>query len=162
MSDATKTIEAPGLPVVLHAQYVKDLSFENPNATDMLRPGLQPPEMDMNIDIESKQIEERETAFVHEVLLKITVTAKRGEKTVFIAEVIYGSILSLQKDVPSARAHAILFVDIPQILFPFARHAIAMATQSGGYPPLLLNPVDFRGLYLARFAPANDGVASNA
>lgn len=147
-----KEIEAPGLPVVLHAQYVKDLSFENPHAVDMLRPGLSAPEMDLSVDIETRQIEEREKSVVHEVLLKIHVTAARAEKTVFITEVVYGSIVSLQKDVPAARAHAILFVDVPQLMFPFARHVIAMSTQSGGYPPLMLNPVDFRALYLARFA----------
>jgi len=155
-----KDIEAPGLPVVLHAQYVKDLSFENPHATDMLRPGLPSPEMDMNIDIETRQLEDREKTLVHEVLLKINVTAARSGKTVFITEIVYGAILSLQKDVPAARAHAILFIDIPQIMFPFARHAIAMATQSGGYPPLMLNPVDFRGLYMARFANEQAGAAA--
>lgn len=149
----TDTIEAPALPVMIHAQYVKDLSFENPNATDMLRPGLAPPEMDMNIDIDTRGLDaSAPDSKTYEVELKVTVSAKRSGKTVFLTEVVYGAIVSLKNDIPDTKVHALLFVEVPQIMFPFARHAVAMATQSGGYPPLMLNPVDFRGLYMARFA----------
>lgn len=152
----TDTIEAPALPVMIHAQYVKDLSFENPNATDMLRPGLAPPEMDMNIDIDTRALDaSAPDSKTYEVELKVTVGAKRSGKTVFLTEVVYGAIVSVKNDIPDAKIHALLFVEVPQIMFPFARHAVAMATQSGGYPPLMLNPVDFRGLYMARFAADN-------
>src|SRR5688572_21865920 len=114
-TDAKDTIEAPGLPVILHAQYVKDMSFENPNAVDMLRPGLKAPEMDMNINIEARKIDDGSDARVHEVTLSMNVTAKRGDKTVFLAEVVYGAIVSLQKEVTDAKAHPILFIEVPQL-----------------------------------------------
>lgn len=143
---------APGLPVMVHAQYIKDMSFENPNASENLKPGLPSLEMDMNINIDADKVESTQTDRLFEVLLTVTATAAREGKPVFVSEVVYGALVSIQKDLPEKHIHPLLFTEIPQILYPFARHMIATMTQGGGYPPLMLNPVDFRGMYVARFA----------
>lgn len=157
MSDTENTneekgLEAPSLPVILHAQYLKDISFENPNAPDTLKPGKEKPAMELDISLDAHKIEEEGLENPHEVVITIKAEAKRQDKTVFLVEAMYGAVVSILKDVPPEKIHPLLFIEIPQIIFPFARQAIANVTQQGGYPPLMLTPVDFRGMYLAQYA----------
>jgi len=149
--DGRITIDAPPLPVTIHSQYVKDLSFENPNAPDSLNPGQKGPELDMNINLETRR-KDGSGGELYEVLMTLKASAMRDGKTVFLAEIVYGALVSLPANVPSEKMKPILFIEVPQILFPFARHILATVTAAGGYPPLILNPVDFRGMYAAREA----------
>ena len=146
-----EALQANDLPITVHAQYVRDISFENPNAPDSLRSGLTNPEMDVNVSMDAREIEDDEIKNMYEVALTISATAKRESKTFFVAEVIYGVTVSIGDVVPESQHHPILFIEIPRLAFPFARQIMATITSQGGYPPVLLNPVDFQALYMERF-----------
>ena len=141
---------ASNLPVMVHAQYVKDVSFENPSAPFSLRAGLENPKMDVNINLDARNIEDATVKALYEVALRISVRATRGDQTVYIAEVLYGVAASMP-NVAEEHHHALLLVEIPKLAFPFARKVLADLIQDGGYPPLLLGPVDFASMYLSRF-----------
>ena len=140
----------PQSPVIIHAQYLKDLSFENPNAPDSLKGASLPPEVDINISVDSVRLEHPELKDFFEVILTIEASAVRDGKNLFIAELKYGAAVSIH-DVEEARHHPILFVEVPRTLFPFARMVLANSTQWGGFTPLQLAMVDFRAMYFKRF-----------
>lgn len=143
--------DVPQSPVVIHTQYLKDLSFENPNAPEVLRKGNQPPEMDMNITMDVQRLESDEIEYLYEVVLTVSASAVREGKTLFIGEITYGAAVSIN-GTEETKHHPFLFVEVPYMLFPFVRHILSNATQAGGYTPLRLAPVDFRAMYLERFA----------
>jgi preprotein translocase subunit SecB len=143
-------VEAPALPITIHAQYLKDLSFESPSSPAIFKGGLRPPKMDMNFNLDAKKVEDPENPQLYEVSIKLTITATSDNTVAFIVECLYGALASLQKDVPVELIRPMLFVEVPQMLFPFARQIVSSVTQNGGFPPLMLNPVDFRGMYLAQ------------
>lgn len=148
-----ETPRAKAAPVQIHTQYVKDLSFENPNAPDTLRAGQggqTGPQMDININLDARPIEDKDIKSLYEVVLTLSATAKRDKTTVFLAELQYGIVASLE-NVPEDQHHPVLLIEVPRMAFPFARQILADATAAGGYPPLLLNPVDFHAMYLDRF-----------
>lgn len=149
--------EVPNSPIVIHAQYTKDLSFENPHAPQSFRGQGGNPEMDMNIEIEAQKIEDKENNNLFEVTLNIEASAKRAEQTLFMVELSYSALATL--NVEENLQHPMLFVEIPHTIFPYARQIIADSTQSGGYIPLLLNPVDFKSMYFQRFGKQ---IAENA
>ncbi len=156
MSDETATpqaenIQTQDLPITIHAQYVRDLSFENPLAPNSMRAGLAMPEMNVNIGMDARSIEDKELKNLYEVALTISATAERDGEKVFIAELIYGVTVSIGEVVPEDQHHPLLLIEIPRIAFPFARQILATVTSKGGYPPLLLTPVDFQALYMERF-----------
>jgi len=156
MSDETATpqaenIQTQDLPITIHAQYVRDLSFENPLAPNSMRAGLAMPEMNVNIGMDARSIEDKELKNLYEVALTISATAERDGEKVFIAELIYGVTVSIGEVVPEDQHHPLLLIEIPRIAFPFARQILATVTSQGGYPPLLLTPVDFQALYMERF-----------
>lgn len=151
---------AQNLPIQIHAQYVKDQSFENPNAPDSLRSGLDAPEMDINVNMDATKIESDQIEHLYEVRLRLTATAKREETIVYVSEVEYAAAVSMN-DVPDEHHHPMLLIEIPRILFPFARQIMAEMTQSGGYPPMMLSPIDFQQLYLQQFG-AEAGEAAQA
>lgn len=130
------------------AQYVKDLSFENPNAPAVFQwPGQ--PKMDVQFNIGANAVGED----LHEVVLKIDTTAQAQEGVAFRMELLYGGLFAL-RNVPAEQLQPFLLAEAPRILFPFARQVIAEATTAGGFPPLLLDPIDFAGLYMQRAAQA--------
>ena len=152
-----KVATAANLPVMVHAQYVKDISFENPAAPYSLRAGLEAPKMDVNINLDVKSLEDAQVKALYEVALRLSVRATRGDQTVYIAEVMYGVAASMP-NVAEEHHHALLLVEIPKLAFPFARKVLADLVQDGGYPPLLLGPVDFAAMYMARFAAKDNPV----
>lgn len=125
----------------LISQYTKDFSVENPNAPHSYQLQEQP-QLDVQFNINATQIEEG----VHEVALKVAATAKSGETTVYIIDLTYCGLIGI-RNVPEPQAHAFLFAEAPRILFPFARRIVSDAVRDAGYPPLLLDPIDFNGLY---------------
>lgn len=147
----SETISAKSAPVVVHAQYIKDLSFENPNAPYSLRAGTVGPDMDVNINLGAKEIEDEKAPGLYEVTLMLSATAKKEDKVYFIAEVQYAALVSLA-GLKENQHHPMLFIEVPRIMFPFARQILGDVTGQGGYPPLLLNPVDFQAMYIERFA----------
>lgn len=172
MSDETQTpqgtdatLQTTDLPVTIHAQYIRDLSFENPEAPNSMRAGLSMPEMNVNIGMDARALEDENIKNLYEVALTISATAKRDNETVFIAEIMYGVTVSIADIVPEDQHHPLLLIEIPRFSFPFARQILATLTSQGGYPPLLLNPVDFQALYMDRFkeeiAQAQAAAATN-
>ncbi|HBH25989.1 MAG TPA: protein-export chaperone SecB [Rhodospirillaceae bacterium] len=144
--------ETPKGAVMVHAQYLRDLSFENPHAPQSLRGGAGAPEMDVKIGIDARQIPGDDPG-LHEVVLSLRAEATRGEQKMFIAEMTYGVAVGVGEGaVPEDKLHPLLHIEIPRMAFPFARQILADATVRGGYPPLLLQPVDFAALYHERFA----------
>lgn len=142
---------SPGLPLVIHTQYLKDVSFENPNAPHSFRIGQAAPKMDMNINLDVKNIDDPQIKNLYEVTMKISAKAMRDGNAVFIAEILYGVAVSIQEIVPESQHHPLLLIEVPRLAFPFARQVLAELTQSGGYPALLLGPVDFYNMYMSRF-----------
>lgn len=140
-----------GLPVTIHGQYVKDISFENPNAPEALWADLGEPTMDINFSMGAKRMEMESGKVMFEVSLGVTATAKRGDMVGYIAEVEYGVLVSLH-GIAEERQHPTLLIKIPEFAFPFVRQILANLTQQGGYMPLLLAPVDFRAMYIDRFS----------
>ena len=143
--------DVPQAPLIIHKQYLKDMSFESPNSPEMLKPATNRPEMDMNIMLDIQKLKHPKHEYFYEVTLTLTTSAKREGKTLFLAEIIYGATASIQ-GLEEKQHHPILFIEVPQLMFPFARQIMAHATQSGGFTALHLSPVDFRAMYLKRFA----------
>ncbi|MBV1928635.1 MAG: protein-export chaperone SecB [Gammaproteobacteria bacterium] len=137
-------VAAPGIQI--HAQYVKDFSFENPNSPESLLSNWGAPETNVQINIRHRPIKEN----IHEVLLVFRVQAdnKEQKKTSFIIELAYGCTVSLN-GVPEENQQAVLMIEVPKLLFPFAREIMAKASIQGGYPPLYLQPINFEAIYVA-------------
>ena len=151
-SKATETIQkAPNAPVLVHAQYLKDLSFENPNAPDSFRHNNTNPDMELNIALDVQKKEDSEHKDLFEVSMTVSASAKRDDKVLFIVECTYCALVSM-KNIDEKQQHMLLFTEVPHTIFPFVRQIIADVTQGGGYIPLLLNPVDFRLMYKERYA----------
>ncbi len=144
---------AADLPVSILTQYVRDISFENPNAPDSLRGGLTAPELDVNIGMDARKLPDGEIKNLYEVVLNAKAEAKRGDKVVFLAEVQYAMVVNVGANVPEENHHPLLLIEIPRLAFPFVRQILSDLTSQGGYPPLLLGLVDFHALYLERFGP---------
>ncbi|RKF21654.1 protein-export chaperone SecB [Altericroceibacterium spongiae] len=126
----------------LISQYVKDLSVENPNAPESFQ-WQEQPELDVQFNIGGKKINEEIT----EVELKISVTAKSQSGTAYLVELSYCGLVGM-RNMADEQIHAFTYAEAPRILFPFARRVIADAVRDAGFQPLLLDPIDFQGLYL--------------
>lgn len=130
------------IAITMNAQYVKDLSFENPNAPASLLPSNEQPQLDVNIDVQTRTGPEDS----YEVTLHIKADAKIGGKQAFLIELAYAGVATL-KNIPQEALQPVLLIEIPRLLFPFARNILADVTRDGGFAPLLLNPIDFADLY---------------
>lgn len=139
------------VPVMIHAQYIKDLSFENPNAPQSLWPGKKKPIMDVNFNMDAKKIDDFQGyKNSYEVVLGVQATAKREEGIAFIVEIEFGMTVSLD-DIPPEQVRPMLLIEMPRYAFPFVRQIVANVTQQAGFMPLLLTPVDFKGFYVQRY-----------
>ena len=135
----------------IKSQFIKDLSFENPSAPDRPAEGEAEaaPQITVNVQVEARRLDDTS----YEVTLLITANARREEKSVFLVELTYAGVFTFI-GVPEDSLEPALLVECPRLLFPFARRIIADLTRDGGYPPLLLNPIDFLALYRNRLAQA--------
>ncbi|WP_417481250.1 protein-export chaperone SecB [Maricaulis sp.] len=158
---ATPAENTPPQPPQLRilAQYVKDLSFENPGAPETLR-NAQAPAIDLAIDVQARSLGEG----TFEVVLNINAKAAReNNDVVFITELAYGGLFQLA-NIADADREPFLLIECPRLLFPFARRILADATRDGGFPPLMLDPVDFASLYrqqIMKRAAAAPGADTN-
>ncbi len=139
-----------GMPLTIHSQYVKDLSFENPGAPAALRPATTPPDIDVDIYMDAKRLQHERFPFYYEVTLTLNANARRDGKTIFIAQILYAAAVSVT-NVPEEKHQPLLLIEVPKILFPFIRHLLSELTQQAGYPPLLITPVDFNAMYMSQF-----------
>ncbi|MBN9505600.1 MAG: protein-export chaperone SecB [Altererythrobacter sp.] len=134
---------ADTLPVAgLLSQYVKDLSVENPRAPESLQ-WTEQPAIDVQFNIGSRKINDE----VNEIELKVGVTAKAGQGTAYIVELAYCGLVGM-RNMTDEQKHAFTYAEAPRILFPFARRVLADAVRDAGFAPLLLDPIDFNGLYI--------------
>ena len=129
------------------AQYVKDLSFENPNAPGSLQQQSQAPKINIQINVNAKPLAEHD----FEVELKIEGRAEGPNQFMFSFDLLYAGVFKIQ-NVPQENIHAIIMIECPRLLFPFARAIIADAARNGGFPPLMIDPVDFVSLYRQRMS----------
>jgi preprotein translocase subunit SecB len=129
-------------PLTVNAQYVKDLSFESPRAPHSLQPNQGQPAINVHVDVQAGRLAES----MYEVVLKITANAKLAEQPFFLCELAYGGVFTLG-EIPEPQIHPVLLIECPRILFPFARAILSDVTRDGGFPPLLIQPVDFVRLY---------------
>lgn len=124
------------------SQYVKDLSVENPNAPDSFQ-WTDQPHIDLQFNIGASEVNEE----LQEVELKINVTSKTDQGNVFLVELSYCALIGM-RNMPDEQKHAFTFAEAPRLMFPFARRVIADATRDAGFQPLMLDPIDFNGLYM--------------
>jgi len=129
------------------AQYIKDLSFENPNAPNSLQQHQQQPAINIQINVNAKPLAGTD----YEVELKIEGRAEVQGLFLFGFDLLYAGIFRIQ-NVPQDNMHALIMIECPRLLFPFARAIIADAVRNGGFPPLMIDPVDFVSLYRQRMA----------
>lgn len=138
------------LPVTIHAQYVKDISFENPHAPEALADTKGKPALDVSFSMDAQKKDWFNTPDTYEVTLGVNVHAKRDDRTAFMVEVLYSALVTLH-DVPEDKHHPMLLIEIPKYMYPYARQVISDLTQAGGYMPLMLAPMDFRNFYMQRY-----------
>lgn len=140
------------------AQYTKDLSFENPNAPhSLLALQNQQPDIDLQINVQANPL--ADTDF--EVVLHVEGRAMHEGKLMFGVDLSFAGVFRIQ-NVPQESMHPVVMIECPRMLFPFAREIVANAVRNGGFPPLLLDPVDFVGLYRQNMARAQAQAPSAA
>lgn len=134
----------PGVQVV--SQYIKDFSFENPNAPESLVAGWPQPETNVQIFLRHQAMKEN----IYECTINFRIEAKNKNdaKVCFIIDLVYGALVVL-KNIPQENHQAVIMVEVPKLLFPFAREIVANVTSAGGYPPLYLTPISFEAIYLS-------------
>lgn len=157
MTDADVGAASPqGAPQIrILAQFIRDLSFENPSAPDSLRATETPPSIDLQVEMNARGRSDGR----FEVDLKLGASATRGEDVNFHVELLYGGLFELA-GVADEHLELALLVECPRYLFPFARRIIADLTSEGGFPPFLIEPIDFAGVYAAQRSAAAGGAAA--
>jgi len=140
------------------AQYIKDISFENPNAP-LIFQKLQnaKPDINIGINVAGRQVADE----TYEVELKLEAKSTADGEAVYVVELVYAGLFQL-RNLPDNAMQPFLLVEAPRLLFPFARRILSDAVRDGGYPPLTLEPIDFAALYQQRMAQANQGQAPQA
>ena len=157
MSDASDGLESNGnstngnaekaaqkRSITSNGQFIKDLSFENPNAGKQFQ-GESPPKIDISISVNGRPAPDSS----HEVELNITAKATVNEELLFLVELVYGGTFKISGVTPE-QIEPVVMIECPRLLFPFARRIIADCTRDGGYPPLMIEPMDFARMYMQR------------
>ena len=127
------------------AQYLKDLSFENPKAPQSLMNQDSNPQIEISVNVNAKAL--ASTDF--EVELELEAKAIEDDAVVFATEILYAGIFRVE-NMPEDVMHQVVLIECPRMLFPFARQILADATRNGGFPPLMIDPIDFAGMYSQR------------
>jgi preprotein translocase subunit SecB len=144
---------ANGEPFIhAHAQYIKDLSFENPLAIEAVTGEPLTPQVNLDCSVESQKLGDQ----AYEVVLSLEARAVRDDKTLFLIAVDYAGLFSIN-NVSEDLIEPLLYVQCPTLLFPFARSVVANVTKDGGYPPLLIDIINFGTLYQHQLSEAKNG-----
>jgi preprotein translocase subunit SecB len=160
-------------PLMVNVQYIKDLSFEVPNAPEIYATLRSQPAVQINLDVQARALQEGQN--VYEVVLSVKADAREAPaqpgngngaapaegRPVFIAELHYAGVFTLN-GVPPEAVEPLLLIECPRLLFPFARSILSDVTREGGFPPVLLQPIDFVGLWQARRAQGQAQPIANA
>ena len=142
---ATGNGAAPTLNIL--AQYVKDLSFESPGAPNSLRGRDKAPAININVNVAPNQLAENE----YDVTLTLTAKATYDKDVLFNVELVYGGVFRIE-GFPQEHMLPLLFIECPRLIFPFARQIVAECTRNGGFPPLMIDPIDFASMFQQRLA----------
>ena len=145
MTDAPNTPAAPDAPpgFSIKGQYVKDLSFENPLSPQSLIASDMKPAIEISVDIKVQRLQ----TDVYEMILHLSSRATVEQSTLFLVDLSYAGVFQLA-NIPEERIEQVILVDCAFVLFPFARRIISDVTRDGGFPPLMLEPIDFHALYM--------------
>ena len=155
-------------PLVVNIQYVKDLSFEVPGAPQIFSQLRAQPQVNINLDVQARRVHEGQNVFEVSIMIRAEAheaqTTGNGQSaavppTVFVAELTYAGVFTLS-GLPDNAIEPVLLVECPRILFPFARNILSDVTRDGGFPPVLLQPIDFVALWQARRAQAQPGTSA--
>ena len=141
------TAASPAPQMKILGQYLKDLSFENPNAPQSLNTQANQPEISISVNVNARTISPTD----FEVELHLDAKASHNDKVVFAAELLYAGVFRLE-NIPQEALHPVVLIECPRMLCPFARQVLADATRNGGFPPLMLDPIDFAAMYQKRLA----------
>jgi preprotein translocase subunit SecB len=143
-------------PLVVNIQYVKDLSFEVPGAPGIFTTLRQQPAVAINLDVQARRVQEGQNVFEVSLIIKAestdpaaTTNGGTAATPVFVAELSYAGVFTLN-GLPDNAVEPVLLVECPRILFPFARNILSDVTRDGGFPPVLLQPIDFVSLWQSR------------
>jgi preprotein translocase subunit SecB len=128
-------------------QYVKDMSFENPNAPRVFGNAQQNPQIQLQVNVGATQLSETDV----ESVLTLEGKAEIGADKLFVFELSYAGVFRIV-GVPAEHMSAVVMIECPRLLFPFARQIVADAVRNGGFPPLYIDPVDFQALFQQRMA----------
>ncbi|WP_299444730.1 protein-export chaperone SecB [uncultured Rhodospira sp.] len=137
-------------PLLINFQYARDVSFEAPNAPAIFGEMRSSPEISVNVDVQAHKLDESRN--LYEVRLKLGAEGKVGDKVAFIAELDYGAAVTV--NAPEDHTYPLLLVEAPRHMFPFARNILADLTRDGGFPPVVLQPIDFVALFRQRVQAA--------
>jgi preprotein translocase subunit SecB len=161
MSETTPSPQPTGQPVqplVVNIQYVKDLSVEVPGAPQIFSQLKAQPQVSINLDVQARRVQEGQSVFevaiviraeAHDTTAQTNGQAASPSPTVFVAELTYAGVFTLN-GLPDNAIEPVLLVECPRILFPFARNILSDVTRDGGFPPVLLQPIDFVALWQSR------------
>jgi preprotein translocase subunit SecB len=138
---------APKTALNILAQYIKDLSFESPGAPNSLRSRDKAPGININVNVTANPLSGKE----YDVNLTLSAKANVEKDVLFNVELVYGGVFRIE-GFPQEHMLPLLFIECPRLLFPFARHIIADATRNGGFPPLMLDPIDFAQMFQQKMA----------
>jgi len=137
--------------LAVNGQYIKDLSFESPNSPSILAE-LQnkQPDVNVNVDVQAGKMEGQTAQNMYEVVLDMRAELKLNDKVGFIVELKYAGVFTI--NIPEEHIGAMLLIECPRMLFPFARNIFADVTRDGGFVPLMLQPIDFAAMYQANLS----------
>jgi preprotein translocase subunit SecB len=142
--------EQQPVQVAIFTQYVRDFSFESPLAPQIFSQMQAQPVLDMGVNVQTRKLD----GDAHEVMLMLKLEAKVDGKTAFIAELAYGGVFGIPP-MPDEQMKFLLLAEAPRLLFPFARNIVSNAVRDGGFPQVLINPIDFGSLYQQQQAALN-------
>lgn len=143
MSNSENSMDM-SLPIIVRAQYIRDLSFENPNPLTIFTTDSEvQPNINVSVQAKAQNLGERN----FEVVLDIKVDAKREKDVMFVVELSYAGVVTIGNEIEESQLNKFVMVEAPHLLFPYARNIVSEMTRDGGYPPLMLSPVDFSALF---------------
>lgn len=146
---AAAQAQKPNQPQPIQAkvvsQYLKDLSFENPNIRKLMKSAGDPPNLKVEVNVNAERIEND----IFESAIHLTATAANNVGTIYVLDTVYAGMFKIE-NIPEQALEPFLLISAPTTLFPFLRRLVADVTREGGYPPLMLDPIDFANLYFQR------------
>ena len=157
MTDQQNPPQPTGVPLSVNLQYLKDLSFESPRAPQVFVSEGPQSQVGVNVRVDGRGVGEN----TYEITLHLEVAATAGDAQVFLLEMDYAGIFTVPQLVPEGLG-PLLMIEAPRMLFPFARQIVSNTVAAGGFPPLLINPIDFADLYRRQLAAQAQGQGAPA